>query len=755
MIPTPVSLPGLAAPVRVLRDGLGIPHVLAASPRDAYCGAGWCMAGDRLWQMDLMRRLGHGRAAEVLGRPVLGYDAVSRTLGFAEAATRAVATFHEEDAALVDGFVAGINARIAARPLPPEFELLGYEPEPWRAVDSLVIEYFVGFALALESLEPKLVLARALGALGPERGAWLYPTPLPRALDAERLAAYRDLDTTILAAFGGSNPAGGSNAWAVAPARAAGGAALVAGDPHLLHTAPSPWYLMHLVAPGLDVAGAAYVGGPLVQVGRNRAGAWSVTNLTADDTEVVLERLHADGVRYDAGPDGWLPLARRETAIAVRGEDPYRLVVRETRNGPLLESVAAAVGAPAGPPTALRWKATAAPGHSLAGWLAVHRSAGLADVLGAAPLFDGAPFQTNAVYADRDGHLAHLALGAVPRRRTVGGLPALGWRGEGTWNGVASLAATPWRVDPPEGAVWTANETTGAADRAAGGEGQPFGEHPARARRIRDTLLGGRAHTVEGFARLQVDDLDLAAAANLPALRQALAGWGPDDGVVARAAAELVAWDGHTPVGSAGAALYHVFFYAEWLPLLFPEEACPGFASRWRVATWGAEAVLRAPRSPWFDDPDAKARGVRACLARAVDRLRTLAGDDPAAWRWGDLHRVACQHPLAFAPRFAAGALPPLPLGGSPYAPNQQRLGAAEPPFGAVVGAGVRMVADLGDPDHFHVTLSTGQSGDPESPHFADQRPSWHAGRLARVTLDPEHLEVATEVALVPADRRA
>lgn len=757
-MPDTVRLPGLGRPVRLLRDRFGIPHLLAERREDVYRAFGYSMARDRLWQMDLMRRLGAGRVAEVLGSPFVAVDAIARTVGFPAAAETAERRVTGEPAALIGAFAEGVTAWIAeGGAMAPEFQLLGYAPDPWQPLDSLLIEYFVGFALSMENLEPKLLLARALGWLGLERGAWLYPCPLPAgANDPERLTVYRDLEgwlVELLALL--APPPSGSNAWAVAPRRAAGGGALVAGDPHLLHAAPSPWYLVHLVAPDLDVAGAAYVGGPLVQVGRNRHGAWSVTNLTADDLDLVVERLHPDDPGRYAVENGWEPLAVREEWIPVRGDAPARLVIRATRNGPLLDGVAATIGVPAGAPVALKWKSVVAPGHSGDGWLAVSRSRGLADVLAAGPLFDGAPFASNFIYADAEGHLAHLPLGALPRRSRpdLALLPALGWRGEGSWEGIGSLGSTPWRVDPPEGAIWTANERTGAADRAAGGDGQPFGEHEARARRLQDVLRGDDRHTVASFAALQIDDLDLAARDNLAPLRDALEGWDPGDPVAARARDLLLGWDARAGVGSPAAAFYHVLFYAEWVPLLFPEETCPGLARRWRVATWGAERVLRAPRSPWFADPDAKAEAIRGCAVRAVARLRGLLGDDPAAWRWGDLHAIRFMHPLAFAPRFAAGALPAFPAGGSPFTVDQQRFGSAMPPFGAVVGAGVRMVTDLTDPEHLHITLSTGQSGDPESPHFADQLASWQAGQLLRVELAPDRIPDAHEVVLAPEAR--
>jgi penicillin amidase len=742
----------LSRPVRLVRDHHGVPHLFAESETDAHRALGWVMAGDRLWQMDLMRRLGRGCVAEVLGSAFVPIDVLAHTVGLPAAAAAAAETLAGEAAAALEGFAAGVNARIDAGPAAPEFDVLGYSPEPWRAVDSLAVEYFVGFMLSFESLEPKLCLARALGHLGPARGAWLYPKPLPATvLDPERLAAYAGLEEGFLAALGmlvAPSP-GGSNAWAVARSRTTDGGTLLAGDPHLLHTAPSPWYLVHLVAPGLDVAGAAYNGGPLVQVGRNPRGAWSVTNLTGDDADLVIEQL--DGDRYAIPGGDWEPLVRRTVEIAVRGEPPHRFTVRSTRNGPLLDGVADAAGVAAGIPVALRWKAVQAPGHSVAGWLRVHRSRGLADALAAAPLFDGTPYQSNFVYADADGHIAHLALGALPQRSSeTGFLPALGWRGESEWAEIGSLGATPWRVDPTDGMVWTANERTGAADRAAAGDGQPLAEHSYRARRIREVLAAETAHTVATFAALQTDDLDLSARANLTPLREALVEWEPGEPRLAQARDLLLGWNGRAGADSPAAALYHVLFYAEWLPTVFPSEICPGLARRWRVATWGGEAILRAERSPWFAHPAERDAAIRRCLQSAVGRLSALAGPDPAAWCWGDLHRVTFAHALAFAPPLARGALAPIALGGSPFTVNQQRLRSAEPPFGAVVGAGVRMVANLADPSHLHVTLSTGQSSDPESPHFADHLPHWQAGQLLRLSLDPSRIEAESDLVLTP-----
>src|SRR5262249_54388850 len=190
-VPETRSVAGLARPVRVVRDRLGVPHLVGAERLDVYRAVGWVMADDRLWQMDLLRRLRAGRGAGGLGGLFPPLDALARTVGVPVAARKAAEHLEGDVAATIGAFADGVSARIAAGPLPPEFELLGYEPEPWTVVDSFCIEYFIGFALAMESLEPKLFLARALGQLGFERGSWLYPVPLAAgAVDAERLAPY-------------------------------------------------------------------------------------------------------------------------------------------------------------------------------------------------------------------------------------------------------------------------------------------------------------------------------------------------------------------------------------------------------------------------------------------------------------------------------------------------------------------------------------------------------------------------------------
>src|SRR5262249_57078200 len=144
-VPEARSVAGLARPVRVVRDRLGVPHLVGAERLDVYRAVGWVMADDRLWQMDLLRRLGAGRVAEVLGGLFLPLDAIARTVGFPVAARKAAEHLEGDVAATIGAFAAGVRARIAPGALPPEFELLGYEPGPWTVVGSFCIEYFMGF----------------------------------------------------------------------------------------------------------------------------------------------------------------------------------------------------------------------------------------------------------------------------------------------------------------------------------------------------------------------------------------------------------------------------------------------------------------------------------------------------------------------------------------------------------------------------------------------------------------------------------
>ncbi|HET6521451.1 MAG TPA: penicillin acylase family protein, partial [Geminicoccaceae bacterium] len=302
-------VPGLDAPVEVVRDRFAVPHIEAASPRDAFFALGFVHAQDRLWQMEFQRRVGAGRLAEVVGEAALPTDRFMRLLGFYRLAEASLAHLDPAAVEALDAYALGVNAHLATRagPLPPEFLLLRHtSPEPWRPADSLVWIRMMALDLGRNWRE-ELLRVRLAERLTPEQMADLWPpepddAPVTLAAGAAGAAsAVRGLPWAELAALlpPAPPPGQGSNAWVLAGGRTGSGAPLLANDPHLGLQAPGVWYLAHLRAPGLNAIGATLPGVPGVVLGRNDRIAWGFTNSEADTQDLFVERLDpADPDRY-------------------------------------------------------------------------------------------------------------------------------------------------------------------------------------------------------------------------------------------------------------------------------------------------------------------------------------------------------------------------------------------------------------------------------------------------------------------------
>jgi penicillin amidase len=722
------TVAALGTRAKVVRDSAGVPHVTAKTERDAYAALGFCMAEDRLWQLDVLRRLACGRLAEILGEPFARHDALMRTVGVPRRAAVAANRLEGVARDVLAAFVGGINA-VRAESKPEECTLLEYEIEPWTIADSLAVELYATWAMSLETWPHKLLIARALASAGLERARWISPPGLELALVPEQtLALWRRLDLRVLdhvmALPGGGG--GGSNGWAVGRDRAEGGAAIVAGDPHLASTLPSVMYLAHLEAPGFSVAGAAHVGGPIVQIGRNKQCAWGVTNFSLDDVDCVVEEL--DGIGNFRTETGWSPLNRRSELVRVRGGESLKFEVAETRNGPLLSHLVSQLDGPHPDmgvlAIAVRWGVNSL-GSALPGWLALARATDLDEVGRAAAVIDKGPLALNLYAADASGAVGRWGTGGLPAREPAARLPVRGWCGEGRWSAVVGLSTVC--NERSRDTVVSANEAHLDA-RAAQYPAHGYADHPYRARRIRERLAEMPRVTVEACRELQRDVLDLAAVELLPHVKRVLER--PDAAshpALSRAVPLLQSWRGEATSDSGAAALFYVAMFGHVLRELFPEQRFGPLPRLWRFAWWGLAKILAAPTSPWFASEDDKARMLIGAFARAATWLAETQGDDPTRWSWGALHHLALRHPLAGHESFATGAPDPWAAPGSPFTVLQHRMAGTEPPYPVVLAPVVRMVADLAT-DEVKLALPTGQSGHVRSTHLVDQLEAWRRG---------------------------
>ncbi len=740
---------GPTAEVRIERDAAGIPTIHGASTEDVLFGLGFVHAQDRLWQLETHKRIGAGRLAEAFGPGALETDKFLRALGVRRAAAAQWRNANPSTRAAVLAYTAGINAfasqAMAARP--PEFMLLGLKPEPWTPEDSLswaiMMAWDLGGNWSTELLRMRLALqmpvARIDQLLPP------YPGEKPLAT-ADYAALFRSLHVdgrlgqqALRSAPESGIEGVGSNNWVVAGSRTESGKPLLANDPHLKLSAPALWYLARLDAPNLKVAGATLPGLPGVVLGQNEHIAWGFTNTGPDVQDLYLERIDAnDAGRYQT-PDGWARFETFTESIKVKGEADVAITVRATRHGPVISDAGIADGliGPAAKPAyalAMRWTALDADIDAVGVALAFDRADSVASFVKASAAYV-APMQ-NMVIADRDGHIGMVAAGRVPLRKPENDLkglvPAPGWDARYDWAGFLDPTLTPREMDPPRGWIATANQRIHAPDYPHFLTSE--WAVPYRHDRIAALLEARPQHDIASLRAIQADQLSLASVRLLPFIAQARS----THPLAAAAQAQLAAFDG-TMAADRAAPLIVWAWARQLAEAIFADDLGPAlWAASSRSYRDALEGVLDRHDESWCDDRrtaavETCAQQIDAAFDRALDEIKAAQGSDVAAWQWSKAHVARAEHrPFSrvrwLAPWFELRA----PVGGDTYTVNVSRVGLKpDATTGEVYldehGPSLRALYDLGDPSRSRFMQSSGQSGHPMSPRYADFLKPWLA----------------------------
>jgi penicillin amidase len=736
-----IPLPGLKEPVEVLRDRWGVPHIYAKSADDLFFAQGFVTAQDRLFQMDLWRRVANGETAELLGHPGLEGDRFARLLQYRGPLDGEWASYAPDARAIATAFTRGINACIdhLGDRLPVEFQVLGVRPKKWRPEDCLGR---MSGIIMTANFRNEIARAQLVAAVGAEKARRIAPTDPVRAYAPAPELDLAGIDRAILAGYNAATRAlsfrpaeGGSNNWAVDGTLSASGKPLLASDPHRPISLPSLRYLVHLNAPGWNVIGAGEPTIPGVALGHNDRIAWGFTIVSTDQSDVYVEETHPqDPTRYKVG-ERWEPMTIVRERVTVRGEaQPVEVELRFTRHGPVLHQDAQRQRA-----YALRWVGAEPGGAAYLGCLSINRAGNWQEFLAAMKAWK-APGE-NMMYADVDGNIGWVATALTPVRKGWDGLlPVPGAAGGYEWQSFLPIKDLPQAFNPPRHFLATANHNILPAGyrHAISFEWTP----PFRFQRIQQRLEAKQRFDLEDFQSIQHDNTSLPgqALARLvkhvaadPVLRpylDLLAGW---DGVLTREA----------PAGP---------LYAAWLQELLDEFYRPHVPSAVLsfVSGRGGIAVMLAaldkPERAWFgDDPVAERdRLLRRTLVRAVDKVKATLTGDPRHWAWGKLHTAGFTHPLAtLGPAYAqAFNLGPVGRPGDGLTPNAASHNAR---FQQVSGASYRQLFDLADWDRGLATSTPGQSGQPGSPHYADLLPLWAEGKYFPLAFSRGNVERVTQ----------
>ena len=761
-----VTVSGIQAPAEIVRDQWGIPHIFAENEQDAVFALGWAVAQDRLFHLELLRRLGQGRLAEIFGSEVLPVDKLFRTLGFQRHGQRIHAGASATSRQAMAAYIAGINAYVKQLKgnLPIEFTLLGIDFQPAQPDDFVGVLGFMThnlnmgwrFDFLYEKLAQK-VGAKAARELLPQyltNEPTVFPATTQLKPDLFRLEGLAAEFAEILPRLNASNN------WAVAPSRSTTGGAILANDPHLGHGLPGIWYQAHLKAGKLDVIGVTIPGMPSVVIGHNRDIAWGLTNLMADASDFFLEKLNPENPEQVMYKGQWVAIKTLRETIQVKGEAPVELVIRLTPHGPLVNDLLEGqtealsyqwVMAEADKPlsdTAIAGGTQAVPANDLDALTELARARNWEDFRTATGKF-GAIAQ-NIAFADRAGHIGLQAVGRIPRLTgtTTGTRYRVGWDGTQEWDGFHPFEKNPSQFDPPEGVVSSANNYTVAES--------PFyisayWEPVDRIIRIRERLSEKERFSPNDLKSIQQDIQWLTAREMTPRILAAFDGTSPDPLVVS-ALAQIKDWRGQMAVDSPAAALFAVFYKALFHEMFADElgaELAEEFRERANVSALMMRAVTDGGLTAWYDRKDTtEVEDERAILRKAfsagVAELKERLGDDPTSWRWGRLHTLTFIHPLgrvaALAPLFNVG---PFPMPGHTNTVNKMEY--KDEDFKIYHGPSMRQVTDLANPAKAWGMIPTGQSGIPASPHYDDMAPLWVRGDFIPYLMDRKDIEAEAQ----------
>ena len=739
-----IALNSLEKSVEVYRDEFHVPVIHATSEHDLMLAAGFIHAQDRLWQMDLGRRAGEGRLSEIFGDQTVPFDAMFRIVGIRPIAEQVEKSLSPESRNRLQWYADGVNNFLEAQngKLPIEFDLLGYEPEPWQPLHSVVLAQMMAWELNL-SWWTDLTLGSVASRVGLEKALDVFPTypenvpPIvPGSTDrsiADANRALLEVSGSYRQFFGSIGVSSGSNAWVVAPSKSGSGKVILANDAHLHLQLPSKWYELHLRAPDYDVGGMSIPGVPGIVIGHNRDIAWGLTNTMADESDFYVEKIDsADTTKY--WYDGRrMELQFRQEEIRIKGDSSINLTVRSTHHGPIVTDIRTSLQKARSPFVAsMRWTGAEIT-NRIEAFNKINRAKNWQEFLGGVREFGG-PGQ-NFVYGDKDGNIGYWCGVKLPiRGKQSSTLPLPGWDKSAEWRGFVPFDQLPHLYNPTQGYIATANNRV--ADDSFPYHISDLWEPPSRIQRLNEILGRIDLFTVQDFERMQNDLYSFYAAEMMPGILDACADTTLGIPGGTRVLEYLRNWDFNFTKEDIATAIFQQLL-VQLLHNIYEDEMgdelLHDFVILGNIPLRVTARLLHDGTSAWFDDtntPQVETRDdiLRKSLQEAISALQERLGSDMKQWQWGELHTMVLQHPFGLQkPLDKVFNVGPFPVGGGPTTLVSSEY-SYNNPFGVTVAASFRRIVDFAHPDEVRSVLPSGQCGQVFHDHYADQTPLWLNG---------------------------
>jgi penicillin amidase len=728
-----VSLTGLTADVEVFRDKFGVPHVYAESEHDLYTAVGYLLAQDRLWQMDLLRRVTLGRLSEIFGEDYVETDQLLRALRYTEKSRLLLQVMEPEVTDALLAFADGINQYLTTQTdkLPPEFAILGYKPEPWEPYHTLNLIGYMAWdlkagwsELLLEKIS-KVTDSIHLVELMPDVSVYksfVYP-------DLNMNRASSSVVSSLMEVKGKLENLGveifnGSNNWAVSGKKSVTGKPILANDMHLGLNIPGVWYQMHQVVKGkLNVTGVVLPGQPFVICGHNDKIAWGMTNTYVDNMDFYLEKINPDDSNQYLYLNEWKNFKIKRELIAIKGGDTARREIRFSHRGPVISGFKKIESET----VTMHWVGDEFSNEIKTVYL-LNRAGNWEEFKEALKTFRS--ISQNIVYADQEGNIGLFCAAGIPvRKRTevFGILP--GWTDEYNWKGMVPFEELPYSYNPLNGFVSSANNKT--VDDSYPYHIGNWYALPYRIDRIRELLGEKEELSVDDFKRIQLDQKALMAIHFQPALIKALENAEGLSELQQQCMQLIDSWDGTMSKNSSEAAIFETF-YIKLRENLFSDELgkelyqnLDNVQSIIRPAVY---RILERNESAWADDITTEKKETLADIyvrsfQAAVDELQQKLGDEPAKWEWGNVHQITLMHPLSsvkILDRVFAFSRGPYKVGGSFHTVSPYTYPASDP-LQVNHGSSHRHIYTFDNWDESMTIIPTGNSGIPASKNYCDQ----------------------------------
>jgi len=763
-----VELQHLQGSVTVRYDERGVPHIRAENEPDLYRALGYVHAQDRLFQMEVLRRLARGELAEVLGPKLLDTDKLMRSLRIRERAETYLANLDKQSPTFIamQAYLDGINQYQDSHAKPVEFDVLGIQKRPFTAQDTISIAGYMAysFAAALRT-EPLLTYIR--DQLGPDylnvfdldwqpkgvlsNGA----APALASADWKDLNALARLSEQALA-DNGLPQFEGSNAWTVAGSRTKSGKPLLAGDPHIRFSAPSVWYEAHLTTPGFELYGHYQALMPFASLGMNRDFGWSITMFQNDDLDLIAEKVNPDNPNQVWYRGKWVDLVTSEQQIAVKGQAPVNLTLRQSPHGPIVND---ALGNSVGKtPIAMWWAFLETQNPILEGFYQLNRADTLAKARSAAAKVQAPGL--NIVWANAKGDIGWWAAAQLPKR-PAGVRPWFildGSTGEADKDGFYPFSANPQEENPARGYIVSANFQPVSP---TGMEIPGYYNLADRGQQLNQQLGDKNVKwDLESSQKLQLGTTTAYGprllAPLLPVLRNVVS-----DPAELKLVEQLARWKGDYPLDSTSATVFNQFLFNLADAAMHDELGNDFFETllSTRVIDAALPRLAANPDSPWWDNrntlgKESRDDTVKAAWQAALAHLKTTLGADSAQWQWGKAHTLTHGHPLGQQkPLDRLFNVGPFDAPGTHEVPNNLSAKIGPAPWPVTYGPSTRRLIDFADPTHSLTVNPVGQSGVLFDSHYGDQAEAYIEGVYFQAHLNDEEVTANTRstLKLLPA----